>query len=57
MDVSTRTLWFMSVMAAVNGGLATLGVAIAYYFYFYVPHSAEVHNIGKYGEVVASAAT
>jgi hypothetical protein len=56
-DLSTETLRLMSIMAAVNCGLATLGVAIAYYVYFYVPHSLEVHYAGRYGEVVSSTAT
>jgi hypothetical protein len=55
--VSTETLRFMSIMVAVNCALAALGVAIAYYVYFYFPHSVEVHYTGKYGEVVSSAAT
>jgi hypothetical protein len=56
-DLSTETLRLMSIMAAVNCGLAALGVAVAHYVYFYVPHSVEVHYTGKYGEVVSSAAT
>jgi hypothetical protein len=56
-DASTETLRLMSIMAAVNCGLAALGVAIAYYVYFYVQHSLEVHYTGRYGEVVSSAAT
>lgn len=56
-DVSTETLRYMSIIAAVNCALAALGVAIAYYVYFYVPHSVEVHYTGKFGEVVSSAAT
>jgi len=47
----------MSILAVVNGALAALGVAIAYYVYFYVPHPLEVHTTGKYGEVVSSTAT
>lgn len=56
-DVSPETLRLMSVAAAVHGALAALGMAIAYYVYFQVPHSDEIHYAGKYGEVVASAAT
>ena len=56
-DASAETLRLMSIMAAVNCGLAALGVAIAYYVYFYVPHSLEVHYAGRYDEVVSSAAT
>ncbi|HTB02048.1 MAG TPA: hypothetical protein VK804_16390 [Bradyrhizobium sp.] len=56
-DASAETLRLMSIMAAVNCGLAALGVAIAYYVYFYVPHSLEVHYTGRYGEVVSSVAT
>jgi hypothetical protein len=56
-DVSSGTLRLMSLAAAVNCGLAALGVAIACYVYFYIPHSPEVHYTGKYGEVVSSAAT
>jgi hypothetical protein len=56
-DVSTETLRLMSILAVVNGTLAALGVAIAYYVYFYVPHPLEVHYTGKYGEVVSSTAT
>jgi hypothetical protein len=35
---STETLRLIGIMAAVNCGLAALGVAIACYVYFYVPH-------------------
>ena len=56
-DVSSETLRLMSLAAAVNCGLAALGVAIACYVYFYIPHSPEVRYTGKYGEVVSSAAT
>ena len=56
-DVSPETLRLMSIAGAVHGALAALGVAIAYYVYFYIPHSDEIHYAGKYGEVVASAAT
>ena len=56
-EASTETLRLMSIMAAVNCGLAALGVATAYYVYFYVPHSLEVHYAGRYDEVVSSAAT
>jgi hypothetical protein len=56
-DLSTETFRLASILAAVNGGLAALGVAIAYYVYSYVPHSSEVHYTARYGEVVSSAAT
>jgi hypothetical protein len=47
----------MSILAVANGALAALGVAIAYYVYFCLPHSPEIHYAGKYGEVVSSTAT
>lgn len=56
-DVSSETLKLMCIAAAINGALATLGMAVAYYVYFHVPHSDEIHYAGKYGEVVSSAAT
>lgn len=56
-NASAETLRLMSIVAVVNCALAALGVAIAYYVYFYIPHSVEVHYTGKYGEVVSSAAT
>jgi hypothetical protein len=55
-DASAETLRIMNVAAAVNCGLAALGVAIAYYVYFYIPHSLEIRYVGRAGEVVSSAA-
>jgi hypothetical protein len=54
--VSNEILRFMSVIAIVNFGIAALGAAIAYYVYFRVSHPANVHYMGKYGEVAPSAA-
>src|SRR6185437_4493539 len=56
-NLSTGTLSLMSILVAVNFGLAVLGAVIAYYVYFYIPHSLEVHYTSKYGEVVSNAAT
>jgi hypothetical protein len=55
-DLSTKILTLLRIVAAVNGGLATMGVAIAYYVYVYVPHFPEVHYAARNGEVVSSAA-